>query len=63
MKFFIQLSCATLLLCRSLAAGNYIDLGPMLGHVGPDKASIWFKASGPGTNSAVARSTFFDGIA
>lgn len=29
-----------------LAQEAYVDLGPMLGHVGPDEARVWVKASG-----------------
>lgn len=36
----------TALLILLLANEPYVDLGPMLGHVGPDEARIWVKSSG-----------------
>ena len=30
----------------ALAGNVYLELGPMIGHVGPDEARIWVKASG-----------------
>lgn len=53
MKTFLHLTCTALLLCTSFAAAPYIDLGPMLGHIGPESASIWLKGSGPGIPSLV----------
>ena len=33
--------------------GAYLDLGPLLGHVGPTNATVWLKASGPALLSVV----------
>ena len=52
MKIFATLLCALFLTCLGNAA-PYLELGPMLGHVGPDSARIWLKASGAGTASVL----------
>jgi alkaline phosphatase D len=38
---------ASLLMTFQSLAGAYLDLGPMVGHTGPDEVKIWAKASGP----------------
>src|SRR5690554_6707742 len=43
-----------MLACTGLVRGEtYVELGPMLGHVGPNEARIWLKASGPAMASVV----------
>ena len=49
----LKAACLGFLLCGHLGAAPFVELGQMLGHVGPDNASFWFKASGPGTPSIV----------
>lgn len=46
MKTITPLICA-IFLSGFAAAEPYLELGPMLGHVGTDEARIWIKASGP----------------
>lgn len=53
MKSTIPILSLTLLYCANIAAAPYIELGPMLGHVGDDSASIWIKATGSATPSIV----------
>jgi alkaline phosphatase D len=44
-RLFLVLSAA-LILASSLQAGPHLELGPMVGHAGPDQVKIWIKASG-----------------
>ena len=64
MKSPIRIFSILLLFCANLAASPYIELGPMLGHVGEDTASIWFKATGTATPSIVIgqRDDLSDGV-
>lgn len=45
MKLTIPLMCS-ILLTGTLFSEPFLELGPMLGHVGPTEANIWIKASG-----------------
>ena len=51
MKTITPLICA-IFLSGFAAAEPYLELGPMLGHVGTDEARIWIKASGPAQAAA-----------
>lgn len=60
---------ATILFCGSALAEPYLDLGPMLGHIGENEARIWIRASETATPSIIysktenlAESTTADGI-
>lgn len=37
----------------AIHSGPYLELGPMLGHVGPTNVAVWLKASGPALLSVV----------
>ena len=45
MRSTIPLICS-ILLTGTVYSEPFLELGPMLGHVGPAEANIWIKASG-----------------
>ena len=44
------------------AGDVYLELGPMIGHVGPDEANIWVKASGRARLSSNVACVFSRGV-